>query len=241
MRKKSPFLSIIIPAYNEQDRIRATLKIILKYFRQKSWRFQILVIDDGSTDRTGNIVKRLAQKNQEIKLIQYGPNQGKGYAVKRGILSSATSDFWLLVDADNSTPINQFGRLNQHINNFDIILGSRHLHDSQITIRQSWLRNTLSRASNLLIRLLVLPDFKDTQCGFKLFNKNCQKLFQQQQIKGFGFDIEILALAKKSGLKIKELPINWEDREGSSMTGKKALMALVELFKIRVRLGKIKN
>ena len=239
--KKTAFLSIIIPAYNEQTRIESTINEILRYFRQKAWRFQITVVDDGSSDFTRVFIQKLALKNREIKLIKHHTNQGKGKAVQTGIFSSPKADFWLMVDADNSTPIAQFSRLFKFAGDFDIVIGSRHLHNSQIKIKQSWQRNILSRASNWLVRQIVLPDFKDTQCGFKLFNKNCLKIFRQQQINGFGFDIEILALAKKLGLKIKEVPISWEDKIGSKMTGKKALIALFELFKIRARLGKIKN
>jgi len=238
--KKNLFLSIIVPAYNEEVRIRYTLASILKYFKKTGWRFQIIVVNDGSTDSTSKVVTEFAKHNRLVQLVEYNKNQGKGYAVKTSVLSSPHSDFWLLTDADNSTPIDQFEKLFGLVQDFDIVIGSRHLHDSQVSIRQAWHRHLFSRLSNWLIRQLVLPDFQDTQCGFKLFNKNCLPIFKKQQIKGFAFDIEILARAKRRGLKIKEVPIGWNDKPFSKMTGKKAFLALWELLKIRKQLGKVK-
>ena len=211
----NPRISIIIPAYNEEDRIAPTLKKITRYFSGRGESYEILVVDDGSKDLTGKIVTDL--NIPEVHLLSYGKNRGKGYAVNYGV-QHAKGNWILFTDADSSTPIEEFTEFWEQTNNEEIIIGSRYLPKSNITVKQSLLRIIGSRFGNALIQLLILPGIKDTQCGFKLFSKkSANEIFTRQTIFGWGFDMELLRIAKERGYKIKEMPITWHNDEQSKI------------------------
>jgi len=206
-------ISIVIPAYNEENRIGITIEKIYNYFAKKNYNFEIIIVDDGSKDRTKEIVKKLQSEKQneknEIKLITHKKNQGKGAAVKTGILN-AKGNLILFTDADLSTPIEEFEKLKKPIEDgYDIAVGSRGLPDSKIVFPQPWYRRYIGKCFPYLVRLIIMKEFKDTQCGFKLFKNSVGKsLFKDLKTEGFAFDVEILYRGKKN-YKIKEVPINW--------------------------------
>ena len=200
-------VSIVIPAYNEEGRIKATLERCLKYLKSKKYSWELIVVDDGSKDKTAEIVKSF----KKIKLISYKPNGGKGYAVKKGVLESK-GDYVLFSDADLSAPIEELDKLMEFIDEYDIVIGSRGVRESEANMVAS--RKLIGRAFNFTIKILTGLYFKDTQCGFKLFKrKAAQELFKKQTIMGWVFDVEILFLAKKKGYRIKEVGVKWEHKE----------------------------
>ncbi len=226
-------LSIIIPAYNEENRIKKTLFAIQKYFNKQN--IEIIVVNDGSSDNSLKILESLKNKILSLKIISYKKNQGKGYAVQQGI-NSAIGKYILFLDADNSTPISEYNKLYSALNNgTELAIGSRHLSKSNIIIKQSILRILISRIGNYIIRLLLVKNIHDTQCGFKLFkNQSAKIIFSKQTIKGWGFDMEILAIAQILGYKIKEIPVNWLNTKNSSFRPvKDTWQTLKELITIK--------
>ncbi len=210
-----PFLTVIIPAYNEEGRIEQTLKRICEYLGAQAYSWNILVINDGSTDQTGAIVRRLAEKEERIHLIEYRPNRGKGCAVRTGMLS-ANSDWLLFSDADLSAPIEEVEKLFRAKS--PIAIGSRGMQESQLEIRQPKYREWAGRLFNKLVQLLGVPGIQDTQCGFKLFaHKPAKEIFSLCTLDGYGFDFEALMLARALGYPIAEVPIRWAHQEGSKV------------------------
>lgn len=228
---QKPFVSVIVPAYNEAARIGQTLKAIDLFFQEKDFEYEIIVVDDGSSDQTKSVVEEL--KINKLALVSYGQNRGKGFAVHYGVWQ-ARGEWILFTDADNSTPIEQFDRLMAESANYKVIIGSRYLKESTITVHQDWLRRLVSRAGNLLIQLLILPGIADSQCGFKLFAASEVKaIFSLQTIWRWGFDMEILRIAKEQGLKIKEVPIIWRNDDQSKMQSRRVFFEMLgELFRI---------
>lgn len=206
------YLSVVIPAYNEAMRIGATLRKIDEYLGKKDYRYEIIVVDDGSGDSTRRLVGETARQIPHIKLLENGVNRGKGYSVRAGVLSSQ-GEIILFSDADLSTPIREIDKLIAWIGNgYDIAIGSRALPESEILMKQPRHRQCMGKVFNRLAQLLTVSGIKDTQCGFKLFKKEAAGfLFEKQTIAGFGFDVEILFMASKSGYKIKEVPVQWID------------------------------
>lgn len=204
------FLSVIIPAYNEESRIGPTLERLIFYLTATSRKFEIIVVDDGSSDNTSSTVKKLGAGLNGIRLIHYDKNRGKGYAIRKGVLSSQ-GDLVLISDADLSTPIEEFEKLDVFIKkDFDIAIGSRGLDDSDIKVRQPWYRERMGKTFNAFVQLLIFSGIQDTQCGFKLFKGEVARtLFKRSYIDGFGFDVEILFSAKNAGYSIKEVPVIW--------------------------------
>ena len=230
-------LSVVIPAYNEEKRIESTLKKCLDYLNSQRYDFELIVVDDGSSDKTAAIVKKFKQ----VKLVNYGANQGKGHAVKIGILNS-TGDYVLFCDADLSTPIEEVGKLLKFIKDYDVVIASRALKESNV--KTKFYRRLLGRGFAFIVNLFAVSGVKDTQCGFKLFkNQASKKIFVKQLISGWAFDVEVLFLARKFGYKIKEVPVRWMhfDHAGVNPTGSTFRM-LREIFKIRINslLGKYK-
>ncbi len=218
-KEQDVFLSIIIPAFNERWRLPTTLIEIVDFFdQQPQFSYEVIVVDDGSTDDTDEIVRKFEKVRQKIKLIKLPLNQGKGFAVKMGMLNG-NGQRLLFLDADGSTPIAEFTKLNKELDNgFDIAIGSRAKKSSDTAINTVWYRKFMGRVFNFFVNSLLIPEIEDTQCGFKLFNKkSVNKLFRLQRSKGFSFDIEILFLAKKLGLKVSEVAINWQNVPGSKV------------------------
>jgi dolichyl-phosphate beta-glucosyltransferase len=212
------FLSVVVPAYNESARIRPTIEKLNSYLKDSFSNFEIIVVDDGSSDNTSSIVKNLSQKLENLRLVQYSANTGKGYAIKKGVLASV-GELLLTCDADQSAPIEELEKLLPFIRKgCDIAVGSRGLHESDIQVRQPWYRERMGKIFNIFVRTLVFTGILDTQCGFKLFKGDvARKLFEKSRIKGFSFDVEILFLAKMADYKIKEVPIKWINSPSSKV------------------------
>lgn len=211
--KHSLKYSIIIPAYNEQDRIGDTLNKISHYF-EKLWKtYEILVIDDGSSDNTKQVV--LSANIPKLELLSKTKNYGKGSSVKRWMMK-ARGKYLLFTDADNSTPIEELDKLMQYISEYDIVIGSRFTKNSNIKQKQPWYRVFIGRGWNFLIKNFLFGGISDTQCGFKLFKRKAAlDIFPLQKIKGFGFDMEILLIALSKGYTIKEVGVVWINSEFS--------------------------
>ena len=230
-------LSVVIPAYNEAERIGLTLKKIHEYLLTKDYRYEIIVVDDGSTDDTRRVVRKTAQEIPFVRLLENGANRGKGYSVRAGVLDSH-GKIILFSDADLSTPIQEVSYLEYWLNNgYDIAIGSRALPGSEILVRQPRHREGMGKIFNRLVQLLTVSGIRDTQCGFKLFKKEVAKvLFAKQTVWGFGFDVEILFMASKSGYRIKEVPIKWINSLDSRVhIVKDSFSMLVDLVRIRTQ------
>jgi dolichyl-phosphate beta-glucosyltransferase len=202
-------LSVVIPAYNEERRLGVSLPELLAFLEASGWRYEVIVADDGSSDRTGEIVREAAAGHCCVRLLELA-HRGKGHAVRCGMLS-AGGDLVLFTDADLSTPPAEVCRLLAAIDDgADIAIGSRALEDSQILLHQPWWRRAMGRAFNLMVRVGAVSGIKDTQCGFKLFTRRAVSiLLPRCRVDGFGFDVEVLYLARLAGLRIAEVPVRW--------------------------------
>lgn len=231
--------SIVIPAYNEENRIKGTLLIIDNYISSENLKAEIIVVSDGSTDGTGNIVNGLMKKINNLRFIEYKKNQGKGFAVKKGV-ENCLGEYILFADADNSSPIEELNVLFEKLkeSGAEIAIGSRYLPSSNIKIKQPKYRIILGRLGNFLIRLFLIDNIKDTQCGFKLFTHRAAKeIFYFQKVKRFGFDIEALVVANSLGYKIVEVPVSWFNSSGSRVRPvKDAFRTLRDLVYIKLNL-----
>ena len=233
------FLSIVIPAYNEEQRIGSSLERILHYLKPRGRPFELVVVDDGSEDRTADITREFGTRGDaewSLRLLPNDGNRGKGYSVRRGMLE-AQGAYALLTDADLSSPIEEISKLEKEVvdGNCDIAFGSRDLKESEIQVRQTWFRETSGKIFNRLVRLSTGLPYADTQCGFKLFKmSSCRDLFRKQSIEGLSFDVEILYMARKWGLNLKEVPVVWRHSEGSRVQfAPDAFQMAWDLFRIR--------
>jgi len=204
-------LSIVIPAYNEEKRIGDTLDAVTAFLATKPYHFDLTIVDDGSTDRTAEIVARRLARVPYV-LIRSARNKGKGFAVREGMLH-AQGDIICFMDADLSTPIAELDKLLASVrNSYDIAIGSRGLPESRVTIHQNAVRETMGKIFNRIARLLTFKGISDSQCGFKCFKRAvAHDLFSRQQITGFGFDAEILFLAQRLGYRIQEIAVEWHN------------------------------
>jgi len=205
------FLSIVIPAFNEQARIGPTLRKIIQYCCGKDYSFEIIVVDDGSCDNTSQVVENMRDgKGGMIRLLRDKEHHGKGFAVKQGFMA-ASGEYILFCDADLSTPIEEAEKLIPYLSSgYSIAIGSRGLADSEIRVPQRWYRQNMGRLFNKFVQYLVIRGIEDTQCGFKCFRRDAaMDIFPHQKIWGFCFDVELLYYAQKLGYKIKEVPVVW--------------------------------
>jgi len=216
-------LSIIVPAYNEEHRLPKTLDGIVAYVRSRPYRAEIIVVDDGSTDATAALVRTYSQKHAEIRLVSNAMNRGKGFSVRHGMLE-ARGEIALFTDADLSTPIEEADKLLAALGGqgdgvgYDAAIGSRALDRTLIAVHQSVLREQAGIFFNRLVRWIMGIGFSDTQCGFKAFRRErCRIIFEQQRIERFGFDPEILFLAKRHGLRVAEVPVRWSHDAGTKV------------------------
>lgn len=226
-------LSIVIPVYNEEKRIERSLVKILDYCKSKLEKYEVIIIDDGSKDKTNQVIS--LYKSDNVKVFKNSKNMGKGYSVKRGILE-AKYPLVLFSDSDLSTPLSELKKFIEYINKgYDIVIASRKLKGSFIKTKQPLYRQLMGKTFPFLVNLLVLNNIKDTQCGFKLFKtKAAKKIFELLTFDGWAFDVEVLFIATKSGYKIKELPVVWVDKPGSKVNPiKDAYCMFKDLFKIR--------
>jgi len=230
-------LSVVIPAYNEEKRIRGTLSRIHDFLEKKNYSYEVIVVDDGSIDDTvGVIAGTMLSSENKLKIVQNGRNRGKGFSVKNGI-NASSGDFVLFSDADMSTPIEEIDKLFKYINlGYDIAAGSRNVQSSDVRMHQPWYRETMGKTFNLIVKFILLDDFKDTQCGFKLFRGDiARELAREIRIDGFCFDVEMLYLAKIRGYRMKEAGVVWDNSPQSRVkVFNSSLNMFLDLFRIRV-------
>jgi len=227
--------SVVIPAYNESARIRPTLDEILRHVQEQNWDAEILVVNDGSSDDTAQIVREYGKSNPEVLLIENPGNRGKGYSVRNGMLH-ARGDICLFTDADLSSPITEARKLFEVlVAGADIAIGSRWLRSELQTERQSLLRQAFGRIFNMVLRVILGLHFADTQCGFKAFRRDAaQRIFPLQRIERWGFDPEILFLARRAGLRVEEVPVVWAHSEGTRLNPfRDGIRMFVEVLRIR--------
>jgi dolichyl-phosphate beta-glucosyltransferase len=207
---KRPAYSIVIPAYNEAERLQASVEKVLRYAHEHNWRAEVIVVNDGSRDATADLVRGFAERDPSVRLIENPGNRGKGYSVRNGVLN-ARGELVLFSDADFSSPIEEAPKLFAALQEgADVAIGSRWLDSETQTERQSVFRQLIGRIFNVLLRTVLGLDFKDTQCGFKAFTAQAARyLFPQQKIERWGFDPELLFLAARAGLKVREVPVAW--------------------------------
>ena len=231
----APAYSIVIPAYNESARIGRTLERILAHVRERNWNAEFVVVNDGSTDGTAALVREIASQVGNLVLIENPGNRGKGYSVRNGMLH-ASGEIVLFSDADLSSPIEEADKLFAALEaGADVAIGSRWLRAELQTERQPLHRQLFGRIFNLLLRMILGLRYKDTQCGFKAFTQRAvQLIFPPQQIERWGFDPELLFLARKFGLKVEEVPVAWAHREGTTIHPlRDGIRMFVEMLKVR--------
>jgi dolichyl-phosphate beta-glucosyltransferase len=233
-------ISIVIPAYNEEKRIRGSLSETCAYLNNSGIYYEIIVVDDGSSDGTSRIVESMVTDSPKVTLVRYEKNKGKGHALRTGVLVTK-GDFVLVMDADLSTPMEELQKLMPYLfdGGFDIAIGSRALALSDIIKKQPWWRQGMGKMFNQIVKMLVIGDFEDTQCGFKLFTGDvARELFGEAKIDRFAYDVEILARAKRKGFRMKEVPIRWINSPESRVDPlKDSLRMLVDLVRIRFAVG----
>lgn len=231
-----PYLSIIIPAYNEAERIKSTLDKISDFLRVQRYRYEIIVVDDGSSDDTREIVAEAAARIPMLKILKLPLNQGKGAAVKTGMLA-AEGEVRLFMDADNSTSIEQVEKLLPYLRNgYDIAVGSRRIAGAEIRVSQPFVREVLGACFRAIVHFLIPLDIIDTQNGFKLFTSAAaEMLFKNLHTNGWGFDVEILFFAHKMRLTVAEVPIVWANDYRSQLRFPDMLRMIPDLLRIRLR------
>lgn len=235
-----PGLSIVIPAYNEAGRIRASLEAVARHLARTGEAAEVLVVDDGSADATAEEVERFAAERPQgdpvsFRVLRNGRNRGKGYSIKHGVLM-AEGDLVLISDADFSTPIDDLPLLREVVEKegYGIAIGSRALEESRVEIHQGAFREMMGRAFNRLVRLLTGLPFRDTQCGFKLARRQeVLPLFRAARIERFAYDVEILYLARKTGVRVREVPVVWRNAAGTKVS---ALFDPLDMLKDIVRI-----
>jgi glycosyltransferase involved in cell wall biosynthesis len=230
-----PTLSIVVPAFNEAARIGNSIERIMAYVKQSPVPMDVIIVDDGSSDTTADVVQR-TERDSAVRLIRNGENHGKGYSVRQGVLS-ATGTYVLFTDADLSAPIDELQKLLDVAirDNADVVIGSRGVDRRYIEKHQSRGRELGGIAFNKMVRLLLGLNLHDTQCGFKLFQRERTRgIFEKQTIVGFGFDPEVLFLAARRGMKIREVPVRWSHAEGSKIHFlRDGLRMFLDLVRIR--------
>lgn len=223
------FLSIVIPAYNEEKRLLPTLNKVSEYLSRQDFSYEIIVVDDGSKDNTLQIVKNFANLNNNVLVFANEQNKGKGYSVRKGMLS-AGGEYIFFTDADLSTPIEELEKCLPCLKNgYDVVIGSRSMPSSDIVIHQPWYRERMGKIFNFMVNLVLLKGIIDTQCGFKGFRREVVKtIFSRCKIDGFSFDVEALYLSRKFNFKIKEIPIRWEN---SALSKVSPIRHSIQMFK----------
>jgi dolichyl-phosphate beta-glucosyltransferase len=241
-RPAAPDLSIVIPAFNEERRLGPSLELLRAFVRKRRLKAEVLVVDDGSDDGTAALVQKRSRSFPGLRLIAQPRNLGKGAAVKAGVLASRGKQI-LFTDADLSTPLEELTPLQDALRSgAAIAIGSRALDRTRIAVRQPLYREAAGRLFNRLVQLVSVPGIRDTQCGFKLFEAAAAKrLFARQQVPRFGFDVEVLFLARRAGYRIAELPVRWvnspETKVRPIRDGGRAFLdlALIRLYQLQGR------
>jgi len=231
---QKPYLSVVIPAYNEAKRVPATLLDIDKKLSSAKYPYEILVVNDGSKDKTADVVRSFVKTVKNLKLAHFEVNRGKGAVVRDGMLM-AEGEYRVFTDADNSTSIDHFNKMVPWFEKgYDVVICSRAHKESKLDPPQPWYRQLPGKVGNLIIQFFLLPGLWDTQCGFKAFTAEAaERVFRLSKINGWGFDVETLALAKHFGYKIKEIPVVWVNDPHSHVRASAYLKVLIETLKIR--------
>jgi dolichyl-phosphate beta-glucosyltransferase len=234
MSPAGPELSIVIPAYNEELRLRATLEKVAAYLKNCGREAEVLVVDDGSKDRTAAVAESFQSKIPTMRVVANGVNRGKGYSVRHGV-QEAHGRIVLFTDADLSAPIEEADKLIEALGKYDLAIGSRAVDRSLITVHESRFREFAGIIFNKLVRLILWLPFVDTQCGFKAFRRErCAIVFEQQTIERFGFDPELLYLARHHGLRGVEIPVRWGHSPATKVSMlRDSLQMFLDVFKIR--------
>lgn len=224
-------LSVVIPAYNEAERLPQTLSRVREYYAAQSFEYEIIVVNDGSEDNTAEIAAQVADR-----VIDVQPNRGKGHAVRAGVMAS-TGDYILFCDADLATPQEEDSKLFSRMEaGADIAIGSRPLRESDLEIRQPWYREMLGRTFNFAVQTLGVRGIQDTQCGFKMFTRAAgHDVFSRAKVDRFGFDFEALMIARDLGYRIDEVGVRWRHQEGSKVNPvRDGIQMLGDLFRLRM-------
>ncbi|HEY1424888.1 MAG TPA: dolichyl-phosphate beta-glucosyltransferase [Candidatus Acidoferrum sp.] len=227
-------LSIIVPSYNEELRLPATLERISAYIASSGRSTEVLVVDDGSTDRTAEVAASFADRIANLRVLKNGQNRGKGYSVRHG-MTEATGENVLFTDADLSAPIGEAEKLLAALPQFDVAIGSRAMNRKLIEVHESPFREFAGIVFNRIVRIVLWLPFVDTQCGFKAFRRErCRIIFEQQRIERFGFDPELLYLARHHGLKATEIPVRWSHSPATKINMMRdSIQMFVDVFTIR--------
>jgi dolichyl-phosphate beta-glucosyltransferase len=230
------YLSVIIPAYNEESRLPGTLKSVLGYLESRSYGSEVILVDDGSTDGTAAFVESVRPETRiPITLIKNEGNRGKGFSVRRGLLAGR-GKVRLFTDADLSTPITEFEKMRDLLDGGrDVVIGSRGMAQSEVLVHQAWYRETMGKTFNLLVRLIAMGGIHDTQCGFKAFSAEfVERVCPHLQIDGWAFDVEMLYLARACGYRIEEVPIRWRNNDNTRVDAVlDSTRMFLELLRIR--------
>ncbi len=230
------FLSVVIPAYNEELRLPQTLSAVVDYLRRQAYTWDVVVVDDGSRDRTTQVVETARAGDNRVRLLEYEVcgNHGKGYAVRYGMLH-VSGKYRLFMDADNSTTVDHFERFLPLLEGgADVVIGSRAAEGAEIAVHQAWWKEFLGVLGNRWIRFWAVPGIQDTQAGFKVFTAAAtENVFPRLTIDRWGFDVEALAVARRRGYKIAERPIKWADDPNTKVGFKTYFEVLLEVVKIR--------
>lgn len=245
MSSSGVYLTVVIPAYNEERRLPSTLDSVEKYLESRNISYEVIVVNDGSHDGTAKLVQDVATRNPNFRLLSYEQNQGKGYAVRLG-MQNGRGEILLYNDADGSSPISEVSRLEKALSEgADVAVGSRAVASAQTSVSTVWYRKIIGRTFATLVNILIVPGIADTQCGFKLFRRSAADyVFQRQRAERFSFDVELLFLARKAGFQIAEVPINWTNCPGSKVNLVVDSMDMfLDILKIRLRywLGVYRN
>jgi len=234
MSSTAPELSIIIPSYNEELRLPATLERIAEYLSLYEHAAEVLVVDDGSKDGTAAVAEYFRIKIPSLRVISNGVNRGKGYSVRRGV-QEARGRIALFTDADLSAPIEEAGKLIDALKTYDVAIGSRAMDRSLITVHESPFREFAGIIFNKIVRIILWLPFVDTQCGFKAFQRErCGVIFEQQTIERFGFDPELLYLARHHGLRAVEIPVRWGHSPATKVSMlHDSIQMFIDVFTIR--------
>jgi dolichyl-phosphate beta-glucosyltransferase len=237
-------ISVVIPAYNEQKRLPSTLESVHAYLASKNYDFEIIIVNDGSSDSTVEAVHEFAKHHDGVRLISYAQNQGKGYAVRQGMLA-ANGEKVIFNDADGSSPIYELEKLTASLQNgYAVAIGSRAKQDTSRTVNALAYRKFMGNFFNFIVQSLLLKGIQDSQCGFKMFTREAtQSIFTVAKENGFAFDVEVLHVARMRGYKIDEVPINWTNVDGSKVNlvldSSKMFMDVVKVW-LRSSLGAYK-
>jgi glycosyltransferase involved in cell wall biosynthesis len=227
-------LSIIVPSFNEEARLPASLYLIAAYVSSQNRSAEVLVVDDGSNDRTAEVAASFADRIPNLRVLTNGENRGKGYSVRHG-MQEARGEYVLFTDADLSAPIEEADKLLSALRQYDIAIGSRALNRDLIDVHESLFREFAGIIFNRIVRIVLWLPFVDTQCGFKAFRREpCRIIFEQQRIERFGFDPELLYLARHHGLKATEIPVRWSHSPATKINMMRdSIQMFVDVFTIR--------